>query len=316
MSNTISLFAILLLLGTACSEDPVSREEEAENPLLGHWRLANYAVTINDTLFYDLPGPAEPVYMQIVEFQTDIFVVATNILADGTYDTLALSYDLLPDNKVNIDGDFLAYFITGTELTLSISDTLEDATITSTVLEYTAYTGEFPPQAWLSALPNDSYEPDDSRDSATLITVGAVAQSHILVAGDEDWFSFAADSGANYLIDTSQEPATVIISTYMELYDAISTAPIDSIFGNISAETIFELFYAALSFSPTQTGVYYVKISNLLDLGELATGPYRIAITEVPASSSPVVGLPKSPTSRLLGRVRFTGFWERHKMGW
>lgn len=50
----------------------------------------------------------------------------------------------------------------------------------------------------------DEFEPDNSADAATTVATDGTSQMHdVHVAGDEDWISFAAESGFEYTIETS-----------------------------------------------------------------------------------------------------------------
>ena len=50
----------------------------------------------------------------------------------------------------------------------------------------------------IAGLGVDSYEPDNNRDSASVLTLGK-AQNHSLTLNDTDWVSFTLDSGTTYL---------------------------------------------------------------------------------------------------------------------
>lgn len=82
------------------------------------------------------------------------------------------------------------------------------------VSEILRYTASFPPVQWTTALPNDDYEPDSTYTTATAITVGATAQDHVLYPDDRDWFSFLAQAGTAYVIETTGN-----LDTYLTLYD-------------------------------------------------------------------------------------------------
>jgi hypothetical protein len=48
----------------------------------------------------------------------------------------------------------------------------------------------------------DAYEPDNSRDSASVLTFGT-AQKHTITLNDTDWIKFTADSGSRYIVSDS-----------------------------------------------------------------------------------------------------------------
>lgn len=55
----------------------------------------------------------------------------------------------------------------------------------------------------VSAAAGDSFEPDNSRESAKLLTVGSTAQAHTFYpAADEDWAKFTAQANITYTIET------------------------------------------------------------------------------------------------------------------
>ncbi len=64
----------------------------------------------------------------------------------------------------------------------------------TSIVSFTKY------QIYLTAVLNDSYEPDNSYEQATLIDVNAPAQTHSFISSDIDYFAFKAIAGTSYLI--------------------------------------------------------------------------------------------------------------------
>ena len=127
------------------------------------------------------------------------------------------------------------------------------------------YTGEFPPQEWLTPLPNDDYEPDDTPSTATAITVGTAAQRHVLVPDDVDWFSFAAQAGTTYTIET-----TGIVDTYMYLYGTNGSTLLESDNDDGSYPN------ARIDRAFSTSGTYYFKVL-CDDVAEYA-GIYHVSV--------------------------------------
>lgn len=61
------------------------------------------------------------------------------------------------------------------------------------------YTGQIPPDSWLTDLSDDQYEPDNDMDHATLLPMNDV-QSHTLTENDTDYYHIQARAGRSYLI--------------------------------------------------------------------------------------------------------------------
>jgi len=104
-------------------------------------------------------------------------------------------------------------------------------------------------------LPPDAYETDDTPASATLIATNGITQTHnIHVAGDEDWFRFAATGGVTYTIQTGDLAPGA--DTYLYLYDtdgATLLASNDDYGGSLTSQ---------IDWQAPADGTYYLMVKH------------------------------------------------------
>ena len=146
-----------------------------------------------------------------------------------------------------------------------LSEKIPGTTYTyQSVSEFLRYTASFPPVEWTTALPNDDYEPDSTYTTATAITVGATAQDHVLYPDDRDWFSFPAQVGTAYAIETTGN-----LDTYLTLYGAdVSTFLADDDDGGneLNALIIWHwttagaYFFEVRGYDAEESGIYAVSV--------------------------------------------------------
>jgi hypothetical protein len=104
----------------------------------------------------------------------------------------------------------------------------------------------------VAGLSPDSYENDNIRDSAKILTVNTV-QSRNLTYNDTDWISIAADSGKNYVLYAGGTPI------YAYLFYGTQTTN-TKYFYNTSSSGIIKPI-ASNPWLCTQTGTYYFRIT-------------------------------------------------------
>ena len=118
----------------------------------------------------------------------------------------------------------------------------------------------------------DSYEPDDSWDVATPITVDGSAQQHTIDwGGDEDWVSFSVSSGSTYRIRTGEGTPSASMDTRLYLYDPDGTTLIDyDDSSGISDYSLIEYtadadktLYALVNGHWSDTGAYALSVTSV-----------------------------------------------------
>jgi C1A family cysteine protease/predicted secreted protein len=106
----------------------------------------------------------------------------------------------------------------------------------------------------------DAYEPDDTFDDASSITVNGAAQHHTFHEnGDVDWAQFAVTAGSAYTITTSNLDANN--DTVLDLYDTDGTTELvsnDNCPGSGLASCIN-------NWSAPNTGTYFIKVRRYLN---------------------------------------------------
>jgi hypothetical protein len=108
----------------------------------------------------------------------------------------------------------------------------------------------------------DSYEPDNKRESASTLTPLGTTQTHTLTANDTDWVKFTADSGAYYLVQTTNP---YLAKGY--LYPGSSSTPLMEFGGTVGGSLKWRFpksgtWYAQIFVANRgQTGVYTFNVS-------------------------------------------------------
>ena len=147
------------------------------------------------------------------------------------------------------------------------------------------------------AAPAPADDHGDTRSSATRISVGRSANGVIETAGDPDYFSFQAERGREYTIETSI-PSSSDVDTFVTLYrsNGSSLGENDDGGGGYASKLVW---------TAPSSGTYYVKVDGLGD----STGGYRLSLsarveTPTPAPAPPVadVGTVSTPREATVGQ--------------
>lgn len=284
---TFSLMMIVVLSLTSCW-DFLKSDDEDENPLIGKWIIYRFVENdYEDGVLTDSwdqiynPDWDNYYYAWIIEFTKDVIYYYEN--DDGTdYYESEDEYEY-KDGKIIVDGDETPFKIQDEYLIIEMGDEDEwdGVTYTWEVKEYyKKYEGDIPPASWVNPLENDTYEDDDDYHSASAITVNADPQSHTITAEDEDWFSFNATSGQNYLIIVGG-----YIDTWTWLYDTNGSSYLDDDDDNdydIELNNVDYPVESVLFWSATGTGTYYFKVRGFDDEDE---GYYIVSVVETTMTS-------------------------------
>jgi Zn-dependent metalloprotease len=101
----------------------------------------------------------------------------------------------------------------------------------------------------------DSFEPDDTPAQASTITVNGAIQTHNFHdAGDEDWVTFAASVGINYVLETFNLGSAS--DTFMELYDT------DAVTLIASNDDGGDGLASRISWTAPASGNYYIRVRH------------------------------------------------------
>lgn len=268
----ISLAASILV--PACAD---KEEEDPTKDLIGYWVLASETWTeqVNGTIVdsgSDTYSTDDPyAFDEMIRFTADsIYSCENDVMSSEYFCENEGSYTIDGDNLLITEGgedEIIPFSISGDKLNISFDETYTDGDSTYTYhseLEFLRYTAGFPPAEWTTALPNDSYEPDDSPATATAITVGANAQDHVLYPDDKDWFSFPAQAGTAYIIETTGN-----IDTWLTLNSTDGStflADDDDSGANINARigwtctTAGTYFFEVRGFDTAEAGIYSVSV--------------------------------------------------------
>ena len=119
----------------------------------------------------------------------------------------------------------------------------------------------------------DQYEPDNSWQTARILTVGGTLQTHtISTITDEDWFKIDLIAGTNYEIRTSHLSDS--LNTEMHLYASNGTTVIRF---NDDSDDSADTWGSAIFISPMTSGTFFVRIQSV---NHITTGQYDISVTE------------------------------------
>jgi hypothetical protein len=105
----------------------------------------------------------------------------------------------------------------------------------------------------------DSYEFDDTRATAKLITTDSVAQKHTLQAGEHDWVKFMGEAGKNYKISLG----------------GFSDGSI-YVYSDSSTSSSTSHGYSSAGIKAVVSGMIFVDISGYYTT---STGPYSVAVS-------------------------------------
>jgi hypothetical protein len=137
----------------------------------------------------------------------------------------------------------------------------------------------------ISGITPDTYEFDDTRDSAKAINVTGTVQNRSLTTGDTDWVKFTADSGGYYVIRDAGQAYT-----HDYLYQGASISYLTSFYGGTSSGT--PTFKWMCPFS----GVYYLKVAPYS-----TNGTYQLSVTKYDSLSLANFSSPVSTTTWAAG---------------
>ena len=145
------------------------------------------------------------------------------------------------------------------------------------------------------AAPAPADDHGDTRSSATRISAGSGANGVIGTASDADYFSFQAERGREYTIETSI-PSSSDVDTFVTLYrsNGLSLGENDDGGGGYASKLVW---------TAPSSGTYYVKVDGLGD----STGGYRLSVSarvETPTpAATPVadIGTVSTPREATVG---------------
>jgi hypothetical protein len=164
------------------------------------------------------------------------------------------------------DGEtFVIISKTASQLVLNVSGTQanfgEEFSVRVTLKPYTA---AFPPPIWsIEQSPTDLNEPNNTFGQATPLTVGTQATPARLAVDDADWYSFPAQSGTTYILETFSD-----LDTYIRLYgaDGITLLNTDDDAGeDLNAQVVWtapstgRYYFTVRGFDDQESGFYYVR---------------------------------------------------------
>jgi len=258
-------YAIVILGIFIGCEDKTKNEEV--NPVIGNWIVEraidtwSYGIgTFADTVDYSTDNLAST---PIVEIDKDNMAWCENNVCDDTYYCESEAIITLGESTIETDSLTVEFHFDNDKLILHVDYSEYGETYTSD-LYLVEYTGDIPPSVWQNPA-DDTYEPDNEISSASNIDVNT-SQTHILLCGDSDWFSFNADLSTRYIITITSD-----FDSYLELYDSAGNwilsdddtygfdAEIDWI---CSASGTYYFKVRAYNYSDEESGVYTISVST------------------------------------------------------
>ena len=160
----------------------------------------------------------------------------------------------------------------------SIRDIKPEVAGTDTAYDLHVFTGLCKP---------DALEPDDTKSKSKAITVDDTAQSHnICGPSDEDWSTFSAEAGTDYVIATSAVGADA--DTVLAVYDAS---------GNVVAtnDDYTTGVPSQLAFKATASGQYFINV-RLYNVTNFGSGSeYSLQVRKGQITPPPVTPTPTPP---------------------
>jgi hypothetical protein len=156
-----------------------------------------------------------------------------------------------------------------------------------TITAQTASLGQFDLEAPLIC-PADSHEPDDRYYLAQAIVAdGAATADSFDIADDEDWFSFDAEAGKSYVIETGTLAAGV--DTVLELYDlgGVTLLASDDNSGGGKA--------SRLTWQAPLSGTYFVRVRPVAGSASGCSASYSLSVRSAQGSNNYSVYLPVVP---------------------
>lgn len=276
--KTLSVLMVIFLLIT-CEEDTAG-PENGSSELAGAWILQKTSRTVwvdgvidqDDVDYFTIMDPY--IFESVLFFQADTMSYCENdVLSNDYYCFQRYLYSLgddyitlneLDDDDIwtrqySLDMDTLTFY--GGDVDTYNGHTSE----VSSEITWTRYVDDFPPSEWLTPLSNDAYEPDNDAAEATLVMVSADALRHVWYPGDQDWFTFQAQGGTTYIIQT--------FGSYLHWLSLLDTDGItqldvsESRWGN-----------AEIEWTCPSSGNYYFKTAVHYEEGEDDAGAYYVSV--------------------------------------
>lgn len=260
MKNCV--FVLIVVLLNSCS----NWEEEiyGNTKLVGKWIRVNLeSEDAKNKLLNDGIQDYNPIFDNyqeavILEFTKDYMTfhdyfqhVISNYIQHEEYDVI--------DNNIITLYSIYDYKLDGSKLVLIEELYFIDRYIGKQTTTYRKYKGDLPPKSWVKDILIDSYEADNSFQTATKLSINGKWQSHSAINDDEDWFSFDAELNKNYLIRVNNLTGNQII----RLYDTNGTTLLaedknddQNYFSNDSYAN------AALVWKCPKSGNYFFKVKN------------------------------------------------------
>ena len=227
--------------------------------------LKNDSAEPNDTSSkaYTLTGTSDEFTGTLLNNDVDWFKFVVNegknisIIFDSP---LALSASVYAKSNLNTP---LSSFGNSTSLIYTVQDSgMYYLKVTSSSGTIGRYNLEFA----LFDSTSDRYEPDDTWQQATAIGTDDISQCHILARGEKDYYSFVANAGFTYVIQTRGE-----VDTKLTLYSTDGTSVLKTDDDGGSGRN------ALITFVPEKSGTYYFAVYGY---DNSKYGIYTIAVTE------------------------------------
>lgn len=126
----------------------------------------------------------------------------------------------------------------------------------------------------------DAYEPNNTCDTAGAIPTDGTVQAHTFhTADDEDWITFDAISGTEYLVEGITPPDSVADLT-LEIYDSCSSAPGEGQEPTFSPDV-------RLRFTAPQDGPLYLRVRNSEGAPAGSQATYQLSVRALDATGTP-----------------------------
>ncbi len=103
---------------------------------------------------------------------------------------------------------------------------------------------------------SDTYEPDDTIEDASHLTIDTEYEHTIAPEGDEDWFSFDVEAGKTYFLVTYDWSGSSDLDNYLELYDSDGMTV-------LAANDDYNDLFAGVRFTADETETLYALVRGL-----------------------------------------------------
>jgi hypothetical protein len=285
---TYSLMVVLMVSLSACLDFLSSDDEEDDNPLIGQWVIYRYVEKeYEDNVMTD---ETDQIYSgEWDNFHSAWFLVFTEDMLtwyenDDSTEYYHEEFDYEhKKGKIVVDDEETSYEIRDGMLVIPYIDEWEWDGVTykwETTEYYKKYDGDIPPASWTQAIAADSYEDDDVYSDATPMTVNSAPQNHTITKRDNDWYSFTATSGQNYLLILGSGADLVIT-----LFDMNGTSYLDDDDDNdynIEPNNFNYPVESVLFWTAPASGTYYFRVTGFDSSDE---GYYVVTVVETTMTS-------------------------------